>query len=927
MVNRKENQKFKYQKIQEKIGKIIKKLTKKTYRIDLELEKEIQKKYSEQFKQDWKSLGLDVVSFFALTYWYDPANCDILPIEEEKEHTCFLNKRIEKVWKEYVEAIKNVKEFDRKKIALAAIMVKELKNDWMVVTLKNTKKGNNESLSCRCSLNPGGCGHLLDCLLQKCNNNNGKIVNTKRIKKIRNLHKNIFGQSKYKNFNFYYIGAPYFDTTSANKKKFTGVLVVCQADKGSTKEEQDENIDKLTSLASLFFSPAGMLDMRLCIQKQLLRNASVAIIIDSFAHNIAAHSLVRFLNFLDTKDEWHIKVFRDIVQKMDRLKKLLNPENVDKILTGIDEIITETTDPICNEYGRGWCNEYLSLKKYLEFLKDKATFWNGLISEIYVFYGTRMSLYDILAQLLANHLFIGTIAEDLGVTGINLFVNGTNWGGSSLDDYNFPYVPYCPYAKNRYFNCTKKILDYEPISEDMNTNKLEEVTCYLPGGIIALHAFYTIVENIIRNIKWSKNINGPIIDLHIHFKEQTPFYEFNIGIDCECDTKNITEDLINPLNSSILDSNTSIAIKGGISQSKICAVIIRGFELIRVDQPVNSIKPSLIKIDEKKLKKNKIFWKFHMWQAVLSVLFDKNFVEKIKKGKENPYRAKFILVPQTEEELFIDIDKSKLPMRVVKLPNKNNPIINNEEALYKEWLNNWLEGGNYKILPEGKKSLFKKYVFCLKKKKGDFTFKVYHFGDSNDYKKAVAENLILARGHYIFKNQFVNEDNKIKAPTELIETLATKIDIVDNELFTLWKKICNKYEKSPQAMQTYTYATLFLRIVKEERTKKKIDTLMKDGNHKHIFIVHLAMIDAIYGKTDKERNNFVSNALKYYKYIVLTTGRGREEAYANLDKHNKEKTKFIYRSEFENCFRVALEEHGEEIFSLKYFLVKKLLGG
>jgi PHD/YefM family antitoxin component YafN of YafNO toxin-antitoxin module len=121
--------------------------------------------------------------------------------------------------------------------------------------------------------------------------------------------------------------------------------------------------------------------------------------------------------------------------------------------------------------------------------------------------------------------------------------------------------------------------------------------------------------------------------------------------------------------------------------------------------------------------------------------------------------------------------------------------------------------------------------------------------------------------------------------------------------------------------------TLRLNIFSEVDSKAKLLEMMKKNQGQHICIVHLSMIDDLYGKNEENRNQYMEEALQDFQYVILTTGRGREDAYASLKKEYKTRTRFIYRNQFEKAFERALEVPGEEFFIVKFFLVKILLGG
>jgi hypothetical protein len=650
-------------------------------------------------------------------------------------------------------------------------------------------------------------------------------------------------------------------------------------------------------------------------KKLYIRDAAVAIMLDTFSHNIAAHSMRHLLNLLHEREQKHLEIWENIYFDYSN-----ENTEIEKIL-GVKD-------------SREWAEQPIGIQRYISFLREKSTFWNGLISEIYTSWGTMLNLYEVMKKLVGNYLYIGSIASDLGINGVEFHIGiddnkPIKWGSSTIAEYEYPL------KKANEFSKVKKEWKHSSSPED--ELELVKRELYFPGGLIGLHAFYTIIENTIRNAKFV-DIKEKIIPLLILIREDGNFFEIRVGIDYKSKDVRKIENIKTLLEQPIIDKDNRTQ-KGGVPQSKISAAVLRGYPLIDSNEPLKNFKPkTLIGVDSTFEKEMKVFWRFFVWKASTYQLFSKEFLDNIKESQDNPFRFKFLIVPPDQREKFNSIEPDKFPIRVVHIHRPEQDY--SEDELYRFWLKEWTGGKPIKLIykhspedPHQGEEVIWDGEYIRPPESGIansiLTFSFYHSGDNTEeYFTYLKKHLIGTRSNRIFDDQFL-EGQKLNPQNIpcLIETVYTGITIVDNEMYRLWDKIVRQFGRTPGEVQPYVSQTLRLNIFSEVDSKAKLLEMMKGNQGQHICIVHLSMIDDLYGKNEENRNQYMEEALQHFQYVILTTGRGREDAYASLKKEYKTRTRFIYRNQFEKAFERALEVPGEEFFIVKFFLVKILLGG
>ncbi len=267
-------------------------------------------------------------------------------------------------------------------------------------------------------------------------------------------------------------------------------------------------------------------------KKQHRKTAIISILVDSYAHNISAHSLTA-LHWWFRKRAAKLAALEeeeDVNKNIENVKKLLEvsikhglTENIKTEIIGcLDELqfsnSNDTLDGYEDEQGK-LSKAFLSRKTpltqevypLLKFLLEKGAFWSGVTRD-YNFGGKISSLYSILwYDFIKNPLYLGTIAYSEGIVKLNLNIIIYKSEDKCPKDFE------CTYQLDKVYQFIEINLDatdkeksqgewesdfiklgddYEFLKEELFKYKL-----YFPGGVVGKHAFFTIIENEIRNVK------------------------------------------------------------------------------------------------------------------------------------------------------------------------------------------------------------------------------------------------------------------------------------------------------------------------------------------------------------------------------------------------------------------------------------------
>lgn len=288
------------------------------------------------------------------------------------------------------------------------------------------------------------------------------------------------------------------------------------------------------------------------VYRPYLKTAIISIMIDSFAHNISAHSLValnwwfkRRAENLRLQAETHraeVEETKGIIDQYlpegfdhDRLMELVKPL-MDTVL------IRDDGDPYdVVKYPGSLARE---IQPLLKFLMQKGAFWSGIARDNH-FGGESASLYDILwNDFINNPLYLGTIAKSEDIHRISLRViayepyseaemagmspchrpkqlkaegvwvtidlknrrPSTEWDPElgeylRLEDGSCLYVEEHPELS--------QLSDFVMIGSSFLEVKkiLQNCQVFMPGEVVGRHAFFTLLENKIRNVKHFRGDN------------------------------------------------------------------------------------------------------------------------------------------------------------------------------------------------------------------------------------------------------------------------------------------------------------------------------------------------------------------------------------------------------------------------------------
>ncbi len=320
-----------------------------------------------------------------------------------------------------------------------------------------------------------------------------------------------------------------------------------------------------------------------------------SILIDSYAHNISAHSLNFLQSLFNYRNEQYLKQHYYIPQ-FGRLENLpLNTISYSNLFSANNKNKDEHNDTLIHYKARGisdssstifdttlldyilYSNNFTNKKgkaipasnllqyedkngklpmpldyaiaPLLTYLRDKGAFWSGVIRDNQATPSRIVSMYDLLMEMFNNPLFIGSImaAEEFFV--VHVFVDteggpkteGQETVEETADKRHFLTINIKEFVEGemnltRHYNGYEKYKTYlNKYSSDLHFVRLTEShenlrkilqnqTILLPGGDVGKHAFFTIIENTLRNAKHitkehrdSIKQNG--LELHFQIRE------------------------------------------------------------------------------------------------------------------------------------------------------------------------------------------------------------------------------------------------------------------------------------------------------------------------------------------------------------------------------------------------------------------------
>jgi hypothetical protein len=312
------------------------------------------------------------------------------------------------------------------------------------------------------------------------------------------------------------------------------------------------------------------------ILAQYHRIATMQILIDSYTHNISAHSLVALEGWYKQRALYH-------GSRKTRLDVLDLP------------LIREE---------RSFDHE---THQFVRFMLDKGAFWTGLTRD-YSFGGKTNSLYSVLwHDFVNNPLYLGTIAYTEGILKLNINItflgeakksgedvilrkevlaDGT-WASIDLRKFRETIQEGKDMQTENEHDYLSGFITKGPSFNDLSS-RLRECKSYFPGGVVGRHAFFTILENEIRNVKHysievlesmqddglTLNISIEKENYHRGSSEVPEYYKIGVWLKHPVDvTHKMITDRLGWLEGKIINENHNPRL-GGAFQDKVCAAML-----------------------------------------------------------------------------------------------------------------------------------------------------------------------------------------------------------------------------------------------------------------------------------------------------------------------------------------------------------------
>jgi len=749
---------------------------------------------------------------------------------------------------------------------------------------------------------------ILSAILQECEEE--KIIN---LKAFLLVYTYLANKIDFCDLEYYYLlpSSHYHD-------KFRSVYFCCLKSKSKSKEWRDYAFLHLHKIFSIEYIKETMK-----VEQELFKHArkvaNITILVDSFSHNIAAHSLTALSQYFAER--------KAMLEKENITNELLNRNSETPVLT--KNLIEEIKDRVGKqneglslaEVLRNGNKDLLknllsidqkgrdsvtfpvpiddSLQYFINYLYEKAEFWSAVIAGE-SFSHSIQNIYDLLHGFVNNPLFIGTLSASEGLNKIRFIV----------DDDEFAFVDFLviqesdPYSANYHF--IREGEQYESVKQ-----RLTEKKVWLPGGNVGRQSVYTIIENCLRNIKHydiEKIKTDGIINFHLDI--QGPTYDkFELKMYLghtdyyDDETVAIIVDKIKAkIEKGTFDNENAQPVMGGTSQSILCAQQLLSGKFIS-DHTENS-KKDHDKPFQVSQKNGYVDYSFKLWQG------DKcNIISNSQKINSNENLNRFMfLVAKPASCILADLKRSASDMvRVLESDQEGY------QEIYKEWVRKWL--GNEKF-NKGIKLLFDNESYSVPDvSRNEIVFSHAH----NDSAK------LHFRNHGVFVKQIKSHWENCKY--EIMESMLTGIYVVDDRLYNIWKskKNINKYESK---------LNLFIKSESDPNSLADNEVKLKNGElyisaDINFLIIHLSFLEKLSQEFKDDIDKFfriVKNTVAEREnfYLMITTGRARSEWKESIAEEFKDFVK--YRSVFSMQKVLLNASMIDDDFDAKYNLTKVLFG-
>jgi hypothetical protein len=269
------------------------------------------------------------------------------------------------------------------------------------------------------------------------------------------------------------------------------------------------------------------------IYQQYINQSVISILIDSYAHNVSSHTL-------STLSWWYFRRAKQLGNEVTHWDNLLSNLENDPLID--QETLKQFKGQINKRQkrkkGQGTTRENIlpkdggavinypgslarELACLLRFLTEKGAYWGGITRDANVG-GEVSSFYNILwNDFINNPFYLGTIAktEDILKLKVKIILYDDEVESNRDKKMNYHRKTFQPEnsrifawvdlsqaqtdknAKSQHEETLSPFINI--IEEDFEylRQRLKEIKIFLPGGVVGKHAFYTMIENEIRNVK------------------------------------------------------------------------------------------------------------------------------------------------------------------------------------------------------------------------------------------------------------------------------------------------------------------------------------------------------------------------------------------------------------------------------------------
>ncbi len=350
------------------------------------------------------------------------------------------------------------------------------------------------------------------------------------------------------------------------------------------------------------------------LRLQYSKTAIINTLLDSYAHNISAHSLTAlswwFRERAEFLDETHGG--RRVIEQMGRdTNPLIVHYLKTKEIAGDKERVALSRD----------------LAPLFKFLQEKGAFWSGITRQTNMT-GKISSLFSILwYDFVNNPLYLGTIANTEQVRKLHLNITifdheedhpdkpfrntkiiKKNPDGVLLDG-TFATINLDDFDLNKHEPKSSVFVEKGELYEHL-ADELRRLKAFFPGGVVGKHAFFTLLENEVRNVKHFRGErlraiqkDGLTLNLSVHTRpvdstkptENSQYEILKIGVWLKhlvSVDSGLLLSRIENLDKDILEEDTLQPRLGGNQQDKLCASMLLNKTFDKVqdrDSPLGEI--------------------------------------------------------------------------------------------------------------------------------------------------------------------------------------------------------------------------------------------------------------------------------------------------------------------------------------------------